>query len=74
MVAEPPFTIVIRGYEIGVVGRLYAEVNRALATEEPDVRRATAELVKRAQLPVKFRGYDRRQVDEFLDDARQRLS
>ena len=60
-------TVVLRGYDRVAVDALMATVEAALAGKDPARRSAALRAIGEAQLPVVWRGYDRREVDLFLE-------
>ena len=68
------FTRVLRGYEPGAVDDLVRRIEEAFASESPALRAEVRELARTATFEVKFRGYYRPQVDDYLGRAVQLLA
>ncbi|WP_162606699.1 DivIVA domain-containing protein [Jiangella asiatica] len=67
------FTIAMRGYDRAEVEALHGRIERTLAgTAGADA--VTADEVRSSQFRVTMRGYDLRQVDDYLDTAAAQLS
>jgi hypothetical protein len=66
---ESLFERAFRGYDTAAVSALVAEVTPALQTSDVQVRHRALEQLRQAQvqLPVVMRGYQRRQVQEYLE-------
>ena len=60
------FTIVLRGYDINAVERLIGVASEALASGSPTERETACHTLRNPDLRVRFRGYDRFQVDAAL--------
>ncbi|MFJ8577226.1 DivIVA domain-containing protein [Micromonospora sp. NPDC093277] len=67
---SPDFTIGLRGYDPAQVNRLIKEGQEALASDVMLKRLGAKAEIERARksLPAAMRGYDRMQVDAFLDE------
>ncbi|MBO4206520.1 hypothetical protein [Micromonospora echinofusca] len=74
-VETPDFAVGLRGYDIAAVHTVIRRAQRALDRGgEPDRQRARTELTAAlGKLPVAGRGYDRRQVESYLDDLARKL-
>jgi DivIVA domain-containing protein len=68
------FTVVLRGYDPAEVDALLERIRAALAATDWVTRRNMREELAHVALRVKFRGYDRIQVDEYLRRAIDRLA
>ena len=68
------FTIVLRGYDIDQVHDLIRRANFALALPDPAERAEMARQLRRPDLRVRLRGYDRSQVDSRLAVLADQLS
>ncbi|MGW0217777.1 hypothetical protein ACWDXH_25630 [Micromonospora chokoriensis] len=66
-----PFVVTLRGYDMRQVESLFAEVDRALATDSAVLRAAARDVLRAASLRRRLRGYDIRAVDAAID---QRLA
>ncbi|MGW3783790.1 hypothetical protein ACWD5Z_04350 [Micromonospora chokoriensis] len=66
-----PFDRALRGYDMRQVESLFAEVDRALATDSAASRAAARDVLRAASLERRLRGYEMRQVDAAID---QRLA
>jgi hypothetical protein len=60
------FTIVLRGYDINAVERLIGVASEALASGSPTERETAVRELREPDLRIRFRGYDRFQVDAAL--------
>ena len=60
------FTIVLRGYDINAVERLIGVASEALASGSPTERETACRVLREPDLRIRFRGYDRFQVDDAL--------
>jgi len=69
------FNVVLRGYERPTVDVLVSEIERALAlTDTPARAGAAADFEARGrELPVVRRGYDRSQVNAYLNEMVRHL-
>jgi len=74
MHTPPHFTIVLRGYQPEAVNTLLQQAAEALASEEETQRASVHAALLRRDLPVRFRGYDRDQVDHYLREMAVSLS
>lgn len=74
MQTPPDFTIVLRGYQPEAVNTLVQQAAEALASGEETQRASVRAALLRRDLPVRFRGYDRAQVDHYLSEVAARLS
>jgi hypothetical protein len=68
------FPIVLRGYRISTVDKLFAQVAAARASESVDLRVAAVEALRQADLPASVRGYDRFAVDSAVYAALKELT
>jgi DivIVA domain-containing protein len=66
--------VAVRGYDVAAVDRLVDQVGRALTSGSATTRADAAAAVRQAVLAVRFRGYARRQVDLFLQQAARELA
>lgn len=73
---SPDFTIVLRGYEPAKVNPLIRQGQEALISDVMLKRFGAKAEIERARksLPAAMRGYDRAQVDAFLDDLSAALA
>jgi hypothetical protein len=60
------FTIVLRGYDINAVERLIGVASEALVSGSPTERETACRALREPDLRIRFRGYDRFQVDDAL--------
>lgn len=74
MQMPPHFTIALRGYQPEAVDTLLQQVAEALASDDETQRASVRAALHRRDLPVRFRGYDREQVDHYLGEMAARLS
>lgn len=74
MQTPPHFTIVLRGYQPAAVNTLLQQAAEALASEEETKRASVRAALLRRDLPVRFRGYDRGEVDHYLSEIAASLS
>jgi DivIVA domain-containing protein len=65
MTVEADFTMVMRGYDVAAVNAVVQRAREALASDDPGVRASAREELRQVAFPVRFRGYDRGQVDEY---------
>ncbi|GLZ00374.1 hypothetical protein [Actinoplanes sp. NBRC 103695] len=65
--APPEFTVVLRGYAVPEVDKLFTQVDDALASGSEISRAAARQALVTADFPVSLRGYDRRQVDQLIE-------
>jgi hypothetical protein len=68
------FTVVLRGYDINQVHDLIRRANLALASPDRAERAEVERELREPVLDVKFRGYDRSQVEHRLADLADQLS
>lgn len=68
------FEVVLRGFEIAAVDRLVEQIGLALESGSATARAGAAAAVRQAVFAVKFRGYARHQVDQFLQQAARDLA
>lgn len=68
------FTLVLRGYDVAEVETLLQRLREALASTDPARRAEMRRTLADPGLPVRFRGYDRVQVDDYLRRAIDRLA
>ncbi|WP_326552132.1 DivIVA domain-containing protein [Micromonospora sp. NBC_01813] len=74
-VADPDFTVVLRGYDPAAVDELVRVSRDALSLSPGDQRRVTtAGRIQDTRFPIALRGYDRWQVDAFLDGLAAELA
>ncbi|GAB2932321.1 hypothetical protein GCM10027280_19960 [Micromonospora polyrhachis] len=64
--ALPNFTIVLRGYDPAQVDAVVRRAAEARVSTDPAQRSAVLSELSNTRLLVKFRGYDRSQVDDYL--------
>ena len=67
------FKIVLRGYNVSEVDAAVGRIAEALSSDSPSLRASIAYDLSQITFPVGLRGYDRGQVDEYLDAARRQL-
>lgn len=72
--AVPEFTIVLRGYDMDVVSDLITQAQQHLHSDRTADRAAFAVQLDSRDIPVQFRGYDRGQVDAYLDGVATALT
>lgn len=73
--ADPDFTVVLRGYDPAAVDELVRVSRDALSLPPGDQRRVTAAgRIQGSRFPIALRGYDRWQVDAFLDEFAAELA
>jgi hypothetical protein len=70
----PGFLIALRGYDRSAVDTVVEQLEAALKSDNAGVRAEAAGLAGAATFPVVMRGYDRRQVDDYLAGARTSLA
>jgi DivIVA domain-containing protein len=63
------FTVVLRGYDIAEVDAVVQRAHEALASDSPAMRTSAREELRQIAFRVRFHGYDRMQVDEYLRRA-----
>jgi DivIVA domain-containing protein len=63
------FTVVLRGYDIAAVDGVVQRAHDALASGSPAARAAAREELRQIAFQVRFRGYNRMQVEEYLRRA-----
>lgn len=68
------FNVVLRGYDIEGVDDLIRRANLALALPDPAERTAVERQLRQPGIAIKFRGYDRSQVDRRLAELADQLS
>ena len=68
------FAVVLRGYDPKAVNALAEQVGRALESGSATARAEAAAAVRQAVFAVKFRGYERHEVDRFLQQAARDLA
>lgn len=68
------FTIVLRGYAIAEVDALLARIQQAVGATDPALRASVREELNNPALRVRFHGYDRTEVDDYLRRAVDRLA
>jgi DivIVA domain-containing protein len=61
------FERALRGYDTAAVSALVAEVSPALRSSDAQVRHRARERLRQVKLPVVMRGYNRRQVQDYLE-------
>lgn len=66
MPIDVDFTVVLRGYDIAAVDAVVQHAHDALASDSPAARASVREELRQVAFRVRFRGYDRMQVDEYL--------
>lgn len=64
----------MRGYQQGAVNTLLQQAAEALASEEETQRASVRAALLSHDLPVRFRGYDRDEVDQYLSEMAASLS
>lgn len=64
----PRSTIVLRGYQAGAVNTLLQQAAEALASGEETQRASVRSALLRRDQPVRFRGFDRDEVDHCLSE------
>ncbi|GAA2366690.1 DivIVA domain-containing protein [Dactylosporangium salmoneum] len=67
------FARVLRGYDMAAVDRLVEQVEGALAAGNAGARAEAAAAVRNAAFALKFGGYDRHEVDRYLEQAAREL-
>jgi DivIVA domain-containing protein len=60
------FDVVLRGYDRAAVDDLVRRVIEALESDDPAVRASVRRELETSAISVRFRGYDRTQVDRFF--------
>ncbi|HEY8473572.1 MAG TPA: DivIVA domain-containing protein [Natronosporangium sp.] len=70
----PQFTLVLRGYQPAAVDALVQQAAEALASGSENGRASARAALLRRDLPVRFRGYDRAQVDQYLNELAANLA
>lgn len=68
------FTVVLRGYAIAEVDALLARIQQAIGSTDWTLRASVRAELSNPALRVRFRGYDRVEVDEYLRRAIDRLA
>jgi len=63
---EATFDIVLRGYDPHQVDQLLEQAEQALASDRWYVRKPALDALRSANLQRRLRGYDRDQVDRFI--------
>jgi cell division septum initiation protein DivIVA len=61
------FEVMLRGYGRAETDALLTTVEAAMDSTDPALRREALRAISAAQLPVVWRGYNRRQVDGWLE-------
>jgi DivIVA domain-containing protein len=68
------FTMVMRGYDIAAVNAVVQRAREAVASDDAGVHASIREELRQIAFPVRFRGYDREQVDEYFRRTATQLS
>jgi DivIVA domain-containing protein len=68
------FTVVLRGYDPGEVDALLGLIQTAASSTDPQFRASVRAELNQTSLPVRLRGYDRYEVDQYLRRAIDRLA
>jgi DivIVA domain-containing protein len=74
MPVDVDFTVVLRGYDIATVDAVVQRAHEVLASDSPAVRASARAELEHTAFRVRFRGYDRMQVDEYLRQAAAHLA
>ncbi len=64
---ESMFERALRGYDTAAVSAVLAEVSPALRSSDRQLRRRALDQLRQVQLPVAMRGYNKRQVEDYLE-------
>lgn len=64
---ESMFERALRGYDTNAVSALLAEVSPAVRSPDAQVRHRALDQLRQKQLPVAMRGYNKRQVEDYLE-------
>jgi DivIVA domain-containing protein len=68
------FTVVLRGYDMARVDALLERIRAASASTDGALRASVRGELNHRALPVRMRGYDRMEVDDYLRRAIDRLA
>ncbi|MFK3983217.1 DivIVA domain-containing protein [Micromonospora sp. NPDC050397] len=66
MSSRPEFIHALRGYDVREVDALVERAERAAASDDPVLRASVRHEIHRAAFTVALRGYDRSQVNGYL--------
>jgi DivIVA domain-containing protein len=64
---ESMFERALRGYDTNAVSALLAEVTPALRSSDTQLRHRALDQLRQRRLPVAMRGYNKRQVEDYLE-------
>lgn len=73
MLADVIFSTVLRGYDKRIVDTVVRDVRQAIDSDDRAAMAALRQRIRAGNPPVRLRGYDQGQVDDWLRDAELHL-